>query len=115
MQNVLFLYQALHFISLFNNNTQKEPIITLKQLEIYIFQNDIRETLITSSLISIPNIKEAYLCLHALIEQFDKMNALNQKMWFLNSYRLGDITLLAKDIQIWNQKLIIRLLLFKKK
>lgn len=116
MQSILFAYQVSHclvwFGQIFTTSETQKKIITLKELEDFIFQTDIRETLKFATRVDKDEkIKEAYLCLHALIEHFDVLQSKNQKMWILNSYRIGDITLLAKDITCWNQKLLTRLIL----
>ncbi len=113
MQEFLFLYKILPTTLLLIPSFPKKNI-SLQDLENIIFRYDIRETLHTASLIE-KNIaiKEAYLCLVALIEHFDSLNNRNKQMWVFSSFRIGNINGLAKDIEIWNQKLVTRLILYK--
>ncbi len=110
MQNIIIAYHG--FIWLFPINTKTTT--TLADLEYYIFQSDIRQTLVFSKLhTNDDSVKEAYLCLQALIEQFDRLVIKNKTLWIFNSYRIGDLSSLARDINCWNKKLLTRLILLK--
>ncbi len=109
MQEILFAYQV---ISIFLPS-KKHPPITLQELEDFVFQYDIKQTLQSiKTPIQSAEIKEAYLCLVALMEQLESLNKKNKQIWFFNSYRIGDVSNLAKDIHFWYQKLLIRLLVY---
>jgi len=59
------------------------------------------------------DIKEAYMCLVALMEKFNTMNKSYKSMWILADYRTGNVMCLAKDIKLWHHKLITRLYFYK--
>ena len=54
-------------------------------------------------------INECLQILSVLLESFNKLCRVYSKMWILSNYRIGDVTNIAKDLIIWNNKLMIRL------
>lgn len=120
MQEILFCYQTLAFVagistSIFGGlGCSVSTNISLIDLKHLINKWDIKQTLETLAKINkTKDVNEAFLCLTALIEHFDSLINKNDKMWIFNSYRIGNIQNLAKDIEFWYQKLFIRLLLMR--
>ncbi len=60
------------------------------------------------------DIKEAYLCLVALMEKFNSLKKSYQSMWVLANFRTGNVLCLARDIHLWHHKLMTRLQLMEK-
>jgi hypothetical protein len=60
------------------------------------------------------DVKEAYLCLVALMEKFYSLKHSYQSMWFFANFRIGNLLCLSKDINVWHHKLITRLQLMQK-
>jgi hypothetical protein len=60
------------------------------------------------------DVKEAYLCLVALMEKFYSLKNSYHSMWFLANFRIGNVMCLSKDINLWHHKLMTRLQLMEK-
>lgn len=60
------------------------------------------------------DIKEAYLCLVALMEKYYSLQKSYQSMWIFANFRIGNVICLSKDINLWHHKLITRLQLMEK-
>jgi len=101
------------------------PITTIPELETLIDSLDIRhtikvwdeickqypkDTILESSIeTSISGIREILLCLKALLEQVDRLSQRFHNTWVLSGYRIGNTSILAKDITTYNNKLYVRI------
>ena len=93
----------------FKNTALVTNNLTILDLKIQIEELDVYYILKIAAKIQEHFVSEARICLKALIEQFEKFLDWYQTSWVFGSYRVGNISLLARDIFIWNAKLIKRL------
>ena len=93
----------------FKNTALVTNNFTILDLKIQIEELDVYYILKIAAKIQEHFVSEARICLKALIEQFEKLLDWYQTSWVFGSYRVGNISLLARDIFIWNAKLIKRL------
>ena len=110
------LYSTYRYYIGNNNNIVTLPDIspkmTLEELNTLIQYLDVEETLKNVKNYECFKLEGIYECvnvLEALTQSHNRLSQNSSKMWILSSYRIGDVSGLAKDINLWNHKLLTRL------
>jgi hypothetical protein len=119
MQHINGLFTLYSMYSTYDHYPSK-PSTNLQELCNHIDYLDVEFTLKTAKHIieqypeQSVDVKEAYLCLVALMEKFYSLKNSYQSMWVLANFRIGNLVCLSKDINLWHHKLITRLQLMQK-